>query len=127
MIQLLTVAKQSTPKQVESNLTQLAPSIIYDRANQTVYIGVIASEVKSYLKSLSIFSRCEEMEVRKAKYTDFDKEIVIRDLQEESDGYAQGLDYWVESENLKHWDKPLKWDSTEYGLLLILTTLSTDK
>ena len=115
MTQTLTASKSTEPIHLSNcfknkpkfsrGLKQLAPSVVYNKGRNIVYLGCDRTEVEKYLKSIGNFYRCENMQVKKAKYTDFDREIVIRDMQPETDTYAYGLDSLVNGQILKHWDK----------------------
>ncbi len=101
---------KSKPK-FSRGLKQLAPSVVYNKGRNIVYLGCNANEVESYLQSIGNFYRCQNMTVRKPKHTTgFDREIVIRDMQPETDTYAYGLDSLVNGQIFKHWDK----DGWEY-------------
>ncbi len=95
---------KSKPK-FSRGLKQPAPSVVYNKGRNIVYLGCNANEVERYLKSIGNFYRCLDMQVKKAKYTDFEREIIIRDMQPETDTYAYGLDSLVNGQILKHWDK----------------------
>ena len=68
-----------------------------------VYLGCKKDEVAGYIKTLNTFYRCCWCEIRQPKYlSEFEAEIKIRGMQRESDTYAFGLNYLVESEEAKH-------------------------
>ncbi len=95
-----------SPTKSSKVVKQLAPSIFYNKGRNIVYLGCNGDEVERYLKSIGNFYRCEEMTVRKPKYnTDFEREIVIRDMYAEANFYAYGLDSLVNEQNLKHLDR----------------------
>jgi len=72
---------QTRAKQLQ-RLRLLTPSVVYDEEKQIVYLGCNLDSVKGYLSSLKTFYRCEKIEVQKAKHTNFDREIVILDMQQ---------------------------------------------
>ena len=68
-----------------------------------VYLGCKQDEVAGYIKTLNTFYRCCWCEIRQPKHlSGFEAEIKIRGMQRESDTYAFGLDYLVESQQAKH-------------------------
>jgi hypothetical protein len=77
------------------NATETEPAFI-------VYLGCKKDEVAGYIKTFNTFYRCEWCEVRKPKYLKgFEAEIKVRGMQRYADQYAFGLDYLVESQQLK--------------------------
>ena len=88
-----------------SNTILHAPSIIENEATGIVYLGCNSEEVQGYLSTLFIFYRCEHCWVNeKPEYlTEFEREIVIPDIQALTNSNTWGLDTLVDSELNKHW------------------------
>jgi hypothetical protein len=83
-----------------------------------VYLGCRSDEVAGYIKTFNRFYRCDWCEVRKPRHLkEFEAEIKIRGMQRETDGYAFGLDYLVESQMGKYGELDTKkyvHDTTSY-------------
>ncbi len=76
-----------------------------------VYLGCRKDQVAGHVKDFNTFYRCYWCEVRKPKHLKgFEAEIKIRGMQRYSDTHAYGLDYLVESQELRD----LGCDSDEY-------------
>jgi hypothetical protein len=95
------------------------PTDTYNWGNETeefpaflAYLGCKKSEVAGYVKTFNNYFRCDWCEVRKPKYLkEFEAEIKIRGMQRETDSYAFGLDYLVESQQNKYGEP----DEDEYN------------
>ena len=75
---------------------------IDDEPAFVAYLACSQDEVKGHIKTLNIFYRCYINEVRQPKYLkDFEVEIKIYAMQRYADTHAFGLDYLVESQQLK--------------------------
>ncbi len=92
-----------TKRQRLSKLILLAPSVICDEDKGIVYLGCKASLLKGYIRTLETFYRCECLVNDTPQHLpNFEREIVIKGMQRESDSFAFGLDYLVDSETDKH-------------------------
>ncbi|MDJ0718176.1 MAG: hypothetical protein QNJ54_28775 [Prochloraceae cyanobacterium] len=82
-----------------------APSVVECQESGIVYLGCREDEVNTYLSTLFIFYRCEECWVNgTTEYLpEFEREIVIPDIQYETDVNTWGLDLLIDQERQKHW------------------------
>ncbi len=99
------------------------PSIVEDETTGIIYLGCAAKEVRDYLSALFILYRCENVYVneRPEHLFDFEREIVIPNIQARSDSASQirysarntlGLNDLIESELEKHCQ--INFDSYNY-------------
>ena len=109
MLNQISLARQE-PREIKAEFENSqyilhAPSVVEDLATNIVYLGCDAKEVQGYLNTLSILYRCSECWVNKRPehLNNFEKEIVIPDIQAVSDTYAWGLDYLIQNQLVKHW------------------------
>ncbi len=109
MLNQISLAQQE-PREIEAEFENSqyilhAPSVVSDLARGLVYLGCDAREVQGYLSTLSLWYRCSECRVNKRPehLFDFEREIVIPDIQAASDINAWGLDYLIQNQLVKHW------------------------
>ena len=79
-----------------------------------VYLGCGHEEVSGYLKTLLTFYRCSDCKIKfPPQYlVQFESEIKVCGMQRYSDEVAFGLDYLIESEEVKHLG--INWDEDNY-------------
>ncbi|MDJ0712896.1 MAG: hypothetical protein QNJ54_01590 [Prochloraceae cyanobacterium] len=87
------------------SLVALAPSLLQDEFTETVYFGCSEDDLKGYLNLLTKFCRCEDIYINTPpKYLeDFEREIVVKDLQASTNSNALGLDYLIDNQLEKHY------------------------
>ena len=86
-------------------IVQHAPSVVEERESSIVYLGCREDEVQGYLSTLFIFYRCEDCYVnaRPEYLTEFEREIVILNIEPETDSNTWGLDWLIDRELAKQW------------------------
>ncbi|MDJ0713877.1 MAG: hypothetical protein QNJ54_06625 [Prochloraceae cyanobacterium] len=87
------------------NIILHAPSILECEETGIVYLSCAAHEVQGYLSTLFILYRCEDCWVNDTPeyLKDFEREIVIPDIEYQTDGNTWGLDWLIDQELTKHW------------------------
>ncbi|MDJ0718751.1 MAG: hypothetical protein QNJ54_31755 [Prochloraceae cyanobacterium] len=97
-----------------SNAIIHCPSIVEDEEIGIIYLGCAAKEVRDYLSALFILYRCEDTYVneRPEHLLNFEREIVIPNIQALGDRNALGLNDLIESELEKHCQ--INFDSYNY-------------
>ena len=90
------------------------PSIVEDEETGIIYLGCAAKEVRDYLSALFILYRCEDVYVneRPEHLFDFEREIVIPNIQARGNRNTLGLNDLIESELEKHCQ--ISFDSYNY-------------
>ena len=90
------------------------PSIVEDEETGIIYLGCAAKEVRDYLSALFILYRCEDVYVneRPEHLFDFEREIVIPNIQARGNRNTLGLNDLIESELEKHCQ--INFDSYNY-------------
>ncbi len=88
-----------------SNVIIHAPSIVECKETGIVYLGCDTHEVQRYLSTLFVFYRCEDCWLNEIPeyLTEFEREIVIPDIEYKTDENTWGLDWLIDQELTKHW------------------------